>query len=82
MRKSTKQSILFYTILISILISIVFIRNNNNVWTAILFHTITNTTIGYAPIIMTVNGSFVLLIALFTVTIVSFKFNRKILMEN
>lgn len=78
----TLSGYLLYTILISILISIVFIRNNNSVWTAILFHTIANTTIGYAPIIMTVNGSFVLLTTLFIVTIVSVKFNWKILMEN
>lgn len=78
----TLSGYLLYTILISMLISIVFIRNKNSVWTAILFHTIANTTIGYAPIIMTVNGSFVLLTVLLAVTIVSVKFNRKILMEN
>lgn len=78
----TISGYIFYTILISILISIVFLRTNKSVWAAILFHTIANTTIGYAPIIMTTKGSIGLLIALVMVTIIAVQFNMKHLIEN
>jgi len=78
----TISGYILYTILISILISIVFLRTNKSVWAAILFHTIANTTIGYAPIIMTTKGSIGLLIALVMVTIVAVQVNMKHLIEN
>lgn len=78
----TISGYIFYTILISILISIVFLRTKKSVWAAILFHTIANTTIGYAPIIMTTKGSIGLLIALVMITIIAVQFNMKHLIEN
>lgn len=79
---ATISGYIFYTTLISVLISIVFLRTNKSVWAAILFHTIANTTIGYAPIIMTTKGSIELLVALFIVTLVVVQLNMKELIEN
>lgn len=78
----TLSGYLLYTVLVSILIAIVFTRTNRSVWAAILFHTIANTTLGYAPIMLTAKGSFVLLSILFLVTILSIKFYLKDLIEN
>jgi len=73
----TISGYVIYTVLISVLISIVFFRTNESVWAAILFHTIANTTIGYAATIMTPRGSFVLLMALIIVTLGAVKLNIK-----
>jgi hypothetical protein len=73
----TISGYVIYTVLVSVLISIVFIRTNESVWAAILFHTIANTTIGYAATIMTPRGSFVLLMALLIVTLAAVKFSIK-----
>jgi membrane protease YdiL (CAAX protease family) len=73
----TISGYIIYTVLISVLISIIFIRTNGSVWAAILFHTIANTTIGYAANIMTGGGSFVILTALLIVTFAAVKLNTK-----
>lgn len=74
----TISGYVIYTVLISVLISIIFLRTNESVWAAILFHTIANTTIGYAANLMTGSGSFVILTALLIVTLGAVKLNIKI----
>jgi len=77
----TLSGYLIYTICISLLITIVYLRTNKSVWAAILFHTIANTTIGYAPIILHGKGSLVLMSSLFLVTALSIKWHLKVLVK-
>jgi hypothetical protein len=73
----TISGYLVYTVLISVLISVIFVRSNGSVWAAILFHTIANTTIGYAANIMMGSGSIVILTALLIVTLIAVRLNLK-----
>lgn len=74
----TISGYVIYTVLISVLISIIFIRTNGSVWSAILFHTIANTTIGYAANIMMGRDSFIILTVLMIVTLGAVMLNKKI----
>lgn len=59
---------LIYTVMISILITLVFVSTEYNVFPALLFHTSANLSLGIVPLIFIKTGAAILLLVLGTVT--------------
>jgi len=59
---------LIYTLMISILITLVYVMTNENTLTALLFHTAANLSLGIVPLIFIKSGAAILLVVLGTVT--------------
>ncbi|MGI5936133.1 MAG: CPBP family intramembrane glutamic endopeptidase [Oscillospiraceae bacterium] len=66
-----------YTVLISVLITLLYIVSNGSVFGCILLHTVGNLSLGVAPIIFSKNGAVILILTLFiTVSAIIFKFKK------
>ena len=67
-----------YTICVSMLITILYIRTQGNLFLCMVFHTICNLSLGVAPIILNKRGAVILLITFIMVTFVVRKVTEKI----
>ena len=71
-----------YTVMISVLITFIYIVSNGSVFGAILLHTMGNLSLGVVPIIITKTGAVILLIALcIAVTCITYKY-KAIMFKN
>ncbi len=73
---------ILYTLIITIQISILYINTKGNIFGVILFHTMTNTSLGMMPLILSKAGAITLLSIMMLVTLALIIFNRKKLFEN
>ena len=66
-----------YTVMISVLMTLIYIMSNGSVFGSILLHTMGNLSLGVVPIIFSKNGAVVLLLTLcFTVTAFTYKYRK------
>lgn len=61
---------ILYTILLSILITTIFIKTNKSMFSALMFHTMSNLSLGLFPIFMTITGGIVTMISIIIITII------------
>ena len=66
-----------YTVMISVLITLLYIMSNGSVFGCILLHTVGNLSLGVVPIIFSKNGAVILILTLcITVTAIIYKFKK------
>jgi membrane protease YdiL (CAAX protease family) len=66
-----------YTVMISVLITLVYIMSNGSVFGCMLLHTAGNLSLGVVPIVFSKNGAVILIFTLcITVAAIIFKFNK------
>lgn len=70
---------LLYTVMISILITLLYIMNGGSVFATVLFHTMGNLSLGLVPLILSKIGAVILLLVLFIVSAVIIYRYREIL---
>lgn len=68
---------IFYTLMITIQISILYINTKGNILGSILFHTVANTSLGMMPLVLSKAGAITLLVIMILATIVLVIFNRR-----
>lgn len=66
-----------YTVMISVLITLFFIKSNCSIFGSILLHTVGNLSIGFVPLIFIKKGAVILLLVLCVVTITILYTHRK-----
>lgn len=70
---------LFYTIILSFLISVYYEKTNRSIVTPLIMHTMANLSIGYLPIVFNKNGALIQLSVMLVVSIIIFLKNYKII---
>ena len=68
---------IFYTLMMTTQISILYIHTKGNVFGIILFHAVANTSLGMMPLILSTSGAIVLLIFMALITALLIYFNKK-----
>lgn len=72
---------IFYTLMITIQISILYINTKGNILGVILFHTMANTSLGMLPLILSRTGAITLLVIMMLVTLTLIIYNRRALFK-
>ncbi|WP_139905165.1 CPBP family intramembrane glutamic endopeptidase [Clostridium thermarum] len=68
---------LLYTVMISILITLLYIMSNGSVFGSMLLHAVGNLSLGIAPLIFSEKGAVILLATLFiTVSVITYKYRK------
>lgn len=67
---------LFYTILLSLFITVIYDRSQGNLLTSILIHTIANLTIGVMPLVFNQTGALIYLSFMFIIIFTIYIYNR------
>jgi len=66
-----------YTVMVSVLITLLYIMSNGSVFGSILLHTSGNLSLGFVPLIFSENGAVIVLLTLsITVTAIIYKYNE------
>jgi hypothetical protein len=68
---------IFYTLMITIQISILYINTKGNIFGVILFHTMANTSLGMLPLILSKIGAITMLVIMMIMTITLIICNRR-----
>lgn len=68
---------LVYTVMVTILLTILHLKTNGSILAAVLFHTMSNFSHGLITILTNVNGGLVILVVMFFVTLVLIRVNKK-----
>ncbi|NCB43294.1 MAG: CPBP family intramembrane metalloprotease [Clostridia bacterium] len=66
-----------YTIMISVLITLVYIMSNGSILSSILLHTVGNLSLGVVPLVFSINGAIIVLLTLcISVTAIIYKYKK------